>query len=95
MFCDRINATGSVPFLNLSNLGATPARSQAASRLGLKPHQLHAILWYGEKMHYAQKGWTKGGASAALASYIPQLKEYAANPEFAPAKADTRRVRGP
>jgi hypothetical protein len=68
------------------------AFKQAADKLGMKPHQLQAILWYGEKVHYANKNYTKGGASAALASFIPQLKAYAAAPELAPTTADTRRV---
>jgi hypothetical protein len=79
---------------NLDFAFSQEAFKQAADRLGIKPHQLQAILWYGEKMHYAGKGYTKGGAAAALASYIPQLKQYAANPEFAPPPSDTR-MRGP
>jgi hypothetical protein len=58
---------------NLDFAFSKEAFKQAADRLGLKPHQLQAILWYGEKMHYAQKGWSKGG-----------VKEYAGAPEFAP-----------
>jgi hypothetical protein len=77
---------------NLDFAFSQEAFKQAADKLGMKPHQLQAILWYGEKMHYAQKGYTKGGVSAALASFIPQLKAYAAAPEFKPTAADTRRV---
>jgi hypothetical protein len=51
---------------------------QAADRVGMAPHELQAILWYAEKHHWAERGYSKGGAAAAKASYIPMLKEYAA-----------------
>ena len=50
---------------------------QAADRVGMDPHELQAILWYAEKHHWAEKGYSKGGAAAAKASYVPMLKEYA------------------
>ena len=34
---------------------------QAAERLGIDPHQLQAIAWYGEKLYWANKGWSKAG----------------------------------
>jgi hypothetical protein len=51
---------------------------KAADKLGMDPHELQAIMWYAEKHHWAEQGWSKGGAAAAKASYIPQLREYAA-----------------
>jgi hypothetical protein len=50
---------------------------QAAKKLGMDAHELQAIMWYGEKVHWADKGYSKGGTAAALESYIPQLREYA------------------
>jgi len=67
---------------NLDFAFSQQAFKQAAERLGLKPHQLQAILWYAEKHLWAEKGWAKGGAQAAKASYIPMLKAYAAAPEI-------------
>jgi len=51
---------------------------QAADRLKIDPHELQAIMWYAEKHNWAEKGWSKGGPAAAKASYVPMLKEYAA-----------------
>jgi hypothetical protein len=91
----RIQPKSETGVSNLDFALSQQAFKQAADKLGMKPHELQAIMWYGEKVHYANKGYTKGGASAALASFIPQLKSYAAAPEFKPSAADTRRARGP
>jgi hypothetical protein len=53
------------------------AFAKAAKKLDMDPHELQAVLWYAEKHHWAEKSWSKGGAAAAKASYIPMLKEYA------------------
>jgi hypothetical protein len=50
---------------------------KAADKVGMDPHELQAVLWYAEKHHWAEQGWSKGGAAAAKASYVPMLKEYA------------------
>jgi hypothetical protein len=64
---------------------------RAAERLGMDPHELQAIAWYGEKQHWADRGWTRG-AGAAKESYIPMLKAYAehvqAKPNFSPTTPD-------
>lgn len=88
----RIQPANESGVSNLDFALSQQAFKQAADQIGLKPHQLQAILWYGEKMHYAQMGYTKGGASAALASFIPQLKAYAEAPEVAPPRMDTRQA---
>jgi hypothetical protein len=62
---------------NLDFAFSQEAFAKAADKLGMDPHQLQAIMWYAEKHHWAQKGWSKGGAAEAKASYIPQLREYA------------------
>jgi hypothetical protein len=91
----RIQPKSETGVSNLDFALSQQAFKQAADRLGMKPHELQAILWYGEKVHYANKNYTQGGASAALASFIPQLKAYATAPELAPTAADTRKSRGP
>lgn len=62
---------------NLDFAFSQEAFGQAADRLGMDAHQLQAILWYAEKHHWVERGYSKGGAAAAKASYIPMLKEYA------------------
>jgi hypothetical protein len=52
------------------------AFKQAADRLDMKPHELQAIMWYREKLLWAERGWSKGGAAAAMESYVPRLKEF-------------------
>ena len=74
----RIQPESKTGVSNLDFGLAQEAFGQAAKRLGMDAHELQAVLWYGEKMHWAQKGYAKGGAQSALASYIPQLKAYAA-----------------
>ena len=37
---------------------------EAAQRLGMKPHELQALLWFGEKDHWGKKGWTNEGGKA-------------------------------
>ena len=70
--------------------------AHAAKRLGIDPHQLQAIMRYAEKVHWANKGWAKGGAQAALESYIPQLKAYSEAPFITPqAKGKDTRIHGP
>ena len=59
---------------NLDFALSQQAFRRAASRLGMDPHELQAIMWYAEKHHWAEKGWAKGGAAAAKASYVPMLK---------------------
>jgi hypothetical protein len=88
----RIQPKSETGVNNLDFALSQQAFKQAADKIGIKPHELQAIMWYGEKVHYANKGYTKGGASAALASFIPQLKSYAAAPEFKPVAADTRGI---
>jgi hypothetical protein len=88
----RIQPKSETGVSNLDFALSQQAFKQAADKIGIKPHELQAIMWYGEKVHYANKGYTKGGASAALASFIPQLKSYAGAPEFKPVAADTRGV---
>jgi hypothetical protein len=63
---------------NLDFAFSQQAFRQAANRLDMDPHELQAIMWYAEKHHRAEKGYSKGGAAAAKASYVPMLKEYAA-----------------
>jgi hypothetical protein len=67
---------------NLDFALSQEAFKQAADRLDMKPHQLQALMWYAEKHLWADKGWAKGGAQAAKASFIPMLKAYAAAPEL-------------
>jgi hypothetical protein len=81
----RIQPASQTEVSNLDFAFSQEAFKQAAQRLGIKPHRLQAILWYGEKHHWASQGWSKGDVSAAMESYIPQLKAYAA-PELAPQK---------
>jgi len=58
---------------------------RAAERAGMDPHEFQAIMWYAEKQHWVDQGWSKGGAQAAKASYIPQLKAYAEHVSKTPA----------
>lgn len=88
----RIQPKSETGVSNLDFAFSQEAFKQAAQRLGMKPHQLQAILWYGEKYHWATQGYSKGGVSAAMESYIPQLKAYAAAPEMAPTEMDTRKM---
>jgi hypothetical protein len=39
---------------------AQRAMAKAGARLGLAPEAAQAILWFGEKQHWAERGWTKG-----------------------------------
>ena len=39
------------------------AMRHAADKLNINPDDLQAILWYGEKHHYQQKGWTRGAGA--------------------------------
>ena len=50
----------------------------AGTMLDIKPHHLQTSLFYAEKHLWADRGWSKGGAAAAKAGYVPMLKEYAA-----------------
>ena len=62
---------------NLEFAFSQEAFDQAAKKLGMDASALQAVHWYGEKVHWADKKYSKGGTAAALESYIPQLKEYA------------------
>lgn len=53
------------------------AFGKAAKKVGMDPHELQAVMWYAEKHHWAEQGYSKGGAAAAKASYVPMLKQYA------------------
>jgi hypothetical protein len=64
---------------NLDFAFSQEAFRRAADKLNLDPHELQAILWYAEKHHWAEKGWSKGGAAEAKASYIPMLKALSEN----------------
>ncbi|HET9373622.1 MAG TPA: hypothetical protein VFO40_01515 [Chthoniobacterales bacterium] len=61
---------------NLDFAFSQEAFDKAAAKLGMDSHELQAIMWYAEKHHWAEKGWAKGGAAAAKASYVPMLEEY-------------------
>jgi hypothetical protein len=54
---------------------------QAASKLGMDAHELQGMMWYAEKSHWVDKGYTPAsGAGGAKKSYVPMLKAYAEAP---------------
>jgi hypothetical protein len=69
----RIQPKSESAVSNLDFAFSQEAFDQAAKKLGMGAHELQAILWYGEKLHWANKGYSKGGASAAMESYAPLL----------------------
>ena len=73
----RIQPASESPVSNLDFAFSQQAFGQAADRLGMKAHELQAIMWYAEKHLWAERGWAKGGAQAAKESYVPRLKEFA------------------
>lgn len=74
----RITPPSEARVSNLDFAFSQEAFKQAAERIGgMKPHELQAILWYAEKHLWAERKYSKGGAAAAKASYIPMLTEYA------------------
>jgi tRNA (cmo5U34)-methyltransferase len=44
------------------NLGQAAFR-HAANKLGIKPDALQAVLWFGEKNHWEENGWTRGAGA--------------------------------
>jgi len=75
----RIQPASKSGVSNLDFAFSQEAFRRAADKLGMDSHELQAILWYAEKHEWAERGWAKGGAQAAKASYVPMLKSLAEN----------------
>jgi hypothetical protein len=62
----RDQAKGEAGVSNLDFAFSQDAMRHAANKIGINPDDLQAILWYAEKHHYQDKGWTRGeGAKKA------------------------------
>jgi hypothetical protein len=57
---------------------AEKAFTQAAERLGMSPDDFQAFMWFGEKMHYRNHGWTTG-AGAELSDFRAVQDQFASN----------------
>jgi hypothetical protein len=53
---------------------AQAAYKEAANMTGVKPTDLQAIAWFGEKLHYGKSGWINSGPGAELGDFRPFLK---------------------
>lgn len=53
---------------------------KAADKLGVKPDSLQAILWFAEKEHWAERGWTRG-SGAEKSDFNSLLAETEETPE--------------
>jgi hypothetical protein len=55
---------------------AQTAFRNAAERMGMKPHDLQALLWFGEKQYRNDKGWSRGKAAKDLSDFRSLFGEY-------------------
>lgn len=65
----------------------------AAEKLGIKPDALQAVLWFAEKKHWEDRGWTRG-AGAERSDFNTLLSETEKTPEGLFQKKKTQKELG-